>query len=177
VGEGGKVARGGAGRSKRGIWKAGRGMVVVTKLAEVGGIGETFTAKLEAAGVLSIEQLLQMGGTRKGREELSAKSGVSEKLVLKWVNRADLARIKGIGSEYADLLEAAGVDSVPELAQRNAEHLIAALSEANAARKLTRRLPAADEVADWVEQAKRLPRMVTDWSALLPKPHQPVMVQ
>lgn len=133
----------------------------MTKLVEVEGIGEVFDAKLEAAGVHSIEQLLQMGATRKGREDLSESSGVSEKLILKWVNRADLARIKGIGSEYADLLEVAGVDSVPELAQRNAEHLIAKLTEVNTAKKLTRRLPTASEVADWVEQAKKLPRVVT----------------
>ena len=133
----------------------------MAKLAEIEGIGEVYAQKLEAAGVSSIEKLLEAGAAKKGREDLSAKTGVSEKLILEWVNRADLARIKGIGSEFADLLEAAGVDTVPELAQRNAENLAAKLAEINEEKKLTRRLPSASEVADWVEQAKKLPRVVT----------------
>ena len=133
----------------------------MAKLAEIEGIGEVYAQKLEAAGVSSIEKLLEAGAAKKGREDLSAKTGVSEKLILEWVNRADLARIKGIGSEFADLLEAAGVDTVPELAQRNAENLAAKLAEINEGKKLTRRVPSASEVADWVEQAKKLPRVVT----------------
>ena len=133
----------------------------LSKLSEVEGIGEVYAVKLEGVGVTSIEQLLQVGSTKKGREELCEKSGIGETLLLKWVNRADLARISGIGSEYADLLEAAGVDSVPELAQRNAANLSAKLSELNEAKELTRRVPAENEVADWIEQAKRLPRIVT----------------
>ncbi len=133
----------------------------MAKLAEIEGIGEVYAQKLEAAGVSSIEKLLEAGAAKKGREDLSAKTGVSEKLILEWVNRADLARIKGIGSEFADLLEAAGVDTVPELAQRNAENLAAKLAEINEEKKLTRRVPSASEVADWVEQAKKLPRVVT----------------
>ena len=133
----------------------------MAKLAEIEGIGEVYAQKLEAAGVSSIEKLLEAGASKKGREDLSAKTGVSEKLILEWVNRADLARIKGIGSEFADLLEAAGVDTVPELAQRNAENLAAKLAEINEEKKLTRRVPSASEVADWVEQAKKLPRIVT----------------
>ena len=133
----------------------------MAKLAEIEGIGEAYAAKLEATGVTSIEKLLETGATKKGRENLSQESGISEKLILTWVNQADLARIKGIGSEFADLLEAAGVDSVPELAQRNAENLTTKLAEVNAEKKLTRRLPTADQVADWVKQAKGLPRIVT----------------
>lgn len=133
----------------------------MAKLSEIEGIGEAFAAKLEAAGVASIEKLLETGATKQGRETLSEKCGVSETLLLEWVNRADLARIKGIGSEFADLLEAAGVDSVPELAQRNAENLAAKLAEVNDAKKLTRRLPTSDQVADWVAQAKTLPRVVS----------------
>jgi len=133
----------------------------MAKLAEIEGIGEVYAQKLEAAGVSSIEKLLEAGAAKKGREDLSAKTGVSEKLILEWVNRADLARIKGVGSEFADLLEAAGVDTVPELAQRNAENLAAKLAEINEEKKLTRRVPSASEVADWVEQAKKLPRIVT----------------
>ena len=133
----------------------------MAKLAEIEGIGDVYAQKLEAAGVSSIEKLLEAGAAKKGREDLSAKTGVSEKLILEWVNRADLARIKGVGSEFADLLEAAGVDTVPELAQRNAENLAAKLAEINEEKKLTRRVPSASEVADWVEQAKKLPRVVT----------------
>jgi len=133
----------------------------MAKLAEIEGIGEAYAQKMEAAGVTTIEKLLEEGASKKGRESLSEKSGISENLVLKWVNRADLARIKGIGSEFADLLEAAGVDTVPELAQRNAENLAAKLSEVNEEKKLTRRVPTAGEVADWVEQAKSLPRVIT----------------
>lgn len=133
----------------------------MAKLSETEGIGETYAAKLEAAGVASLEKLLEMGATKKGREALCEKCGVGETLILKWVNRADLARIKGIGSEFADLLEAAGVDSVPELAQRNAENLIAKLAEVNDAKQLTRRLPTSDQVSDWVEQARKLPRVVS----------------
>lgn len=133
----------------------------MAKLAEIEGIGEAYAQKMEAAGVTTIEKLLEEGASKKGRESLSEKSGISENLVLKWVNRADLARIKGIGSEFADLLEAAGVDTVPELAQRNAENLAAKLSEVNEEKKLTRRVPTAGEVANWVEQAKSLPRVIT----------------
>ena len=81
-------------------------------------------------------------------------------MILKWVNRVDLYRIKGVGSEYSDLLEVAGVDTVPELAQRNAANLTETLAEANAARNLVRKLPTVDQVTDWVEQAKALPRVV-----------------
>lgn len=133
----------------------------MTKLVEIEGIGEAYSEKLEAAGVRSIQQLLEIGATPKGRKDLCEKSGISETLLLKWVNRADLARIKGIGSEFADLLEVAGVDSVPELAMRNAENLFAKMSQVNAAKKLTRRLPTVEQVAGWVEQAKSLPRIVT----------------
>jgi len=133
----------------------------MANLSEIEGIGEVYAAKLEAAGVTSVEKLLEKGATSQGRKSLCASSGVSDTLMLKWVNRADLARIKGIGSEFADLLEAAGVDTVPELAQRNAENLSAKLTEVNASKELTRRLPTTDQVADWIEQAKSLPRIVT----------------
>lgn len=132
----------------------------MTRLVEVEGIGEIYAAKLEAIGVNSIEQLLEMGATKQGRENLSQKSGVSETLILNWINRADLARIKGIASEYADLLEAAGVDSVPELAQRNAANLHARLMETNEEENLVRRVPSESEVADWIDQAQKLPRIV-----------------
>jgi predicted flap endonuclease-1-like 5' DNA nuclease len=105
--------------------------------------------------------LLEVGSTKEGRADLAESTDISEKLILTWVNHADLARIKGIRGEYAELLEAAGVDTVPELAQRNAENLYAKIVEVNGSKKLVRKLPTAKQVADWVNQAKALPRVVT----------------
>ncbi len=133
----------------------------MTKVVDIEGIGEIFAKKLEAVGVTTVEGLLEKGASAKGRKELEEQSGISGTLILKWVNRADLDRIKGIGSEYADLLEAAGVDSVPELAQRRPDSLHQKLVEVNEAKKLVRQLPTEKQVADWVEQAKQLPRVVT----------------
>jgi predicted flap endonuclease-1-like 5' DNA nuclease len=129
-------------------------------IVDVEGIGPVYGEKLEAVGVKTTDDLLERGATQKGREELEAASGIGRVLILKWVNRVDLYRINGIGSEYSDLLEVAGVDTVPELSYRNAENLTQTMAEANAARNLVRRLPALEVVADWIEQAKQLPRVV-----------------
>lgn len=128
---------------------------------DVEGIGPTYAAQLEAIGVKTTDALLERGATPKGREELETASGIGHALILKWVNRVDLYRIKGVGSEYSDLLEVAGVDTVPELAQRNAVNLTETLAEANAARNLVRKLPTVEQVTDWVDQAKSMPRVVT----------------
>lgn len=133
----------------------------MANIKEVEGIGNTYGEKLEAAGVRTQEALLEQGATKKGREDLAEKTGISEKAILEWVNRADLARIKGIGSEYADLLENSGVDSVPELAQRNAANLFSKMDEANNAKRLVRSMPTEAAVSDWIEQAKKLERVVT----------------
>jgi predicted flap endonuclease-1-like 5' DNA nuclease len=133
----------------------------MASIAEIEGIGPAYAAKLKDAGVSTTDQLLDKGAAPKGREELAASTGISAKLLLEWVNHIDLERIKGIGWEYADLLEAAGVDTVPELAQRNADNLQAKLSEINAAKEIVRRLPTAGQVSAWVEEAKTLPRIVT----------------
>jgi len=133
----------------------------MTKLADIEGVGPVYAGKLEAAGVKDEEALLKMGATSKGRKEIAEKSGISEKLILEWVNRVDLARIKGIGSEYADLLEASGVDTVVELATRKPENLVAKMTEVNEAKKLVRKLPTLGQVEDWVKQAKDLPRAVS----------------
>ena len=133
----------------------------MTKLAKIEGIGQVFSGKLEAVGISTLEELLATASTPKGRQDLAAKSDISEKLILEWANRAGLFRIKGIGEEYSDLLEAAGVDTVPELAQRNADNLYAALKSTNAAKKLVRKLPSRDQIADWIDQAGKLPRVMT----------------
>jgi predicted flap endonuclease-1-like 5' DNA nuclease len=133
----------------------------MAKLAKIEGIGPVFSKKLENAGVTSSKALLEMGGTPRGRQELASRSGLSASTILEWVNHVDLFRIKGVGEEYADLLEEAGVDTVVELAQRNAANLYESLITTNNAKKLVRRLPSAKQVADWVRQAKLLPRKVS----------------
>lgn len=133
----------------------------MTALTTIEGIGPAIEAKLKEAGIDSCEELLEKGATTQGRKAIIEGSGVSEKLVLKFVNHADLCRIKGVGGEYAELLEASGVDSVPELAQRNASNLAEKMREVNEAKKLVRSLPSADTVSGWVDQAKQLPRVVT----------------
>ena len=133
----------------------------MAKLESIEGIGETYAQKLREAGVGSTDALLEQGATAKGRKEIAEKAGISEKLILEWVNHADLFRIKGVGEEYADLLEEAGVDTVPELAQRNPENLYQKMLEVNQEKNLVRRLPALSQVSDWVEQAKGLPRAIT----------------
>ncbi|MCA0361592.1 MAG: DUF4332 domain-containing protein [Armatimonadetes bacterium] len=133
----------------------------MANIEDIEGIGPAYAEKLREAGVKTEEALLEQGASKKGREGLAEATGISEKLILGWVNRADLSRIKGIGSEYADLLEAAGVDTVPELATRNAANLTAKMAEVNEAKNLVRTLPTEAKVADWVEQAKGLDRVVT----------------
>jgi predicted flap endonuclease-1-like 5' DNA nuclease len=132
----------------------------MAKLNEIEGIGQAFAGKLEGAGVKSTDDLLAKAATPAGRKEIAEKSGLAEKQILRWTNMADLFRVKGVGEEYADLLEAAGVDTVPELAQRNATNLFAKMKELNEAKKLVRALPTEDKVSDWIQQAKKLPRKV-----------------
>jgi len=132
----------------------------MTKLLEIEGIGEVYAGQLAGAGVRSLEDLLEKGSTPNGRKDLAEATGISGKLILEWVNLADLFRIKGIGEEYSDLLEEAGVDTVVELAQRNAENLFVKLQEVNAEKKLVRKLPALSQVTNWVAQAKELPRVI-----------------
>jgi predicted flap endonuclease-1-like 5' DNA nuclease len=133
----------------------------MTKLIDIEGVGPVYASKLEAVGVKDTDALLMLGATPKGRKELAEKSGVNETLILKWVNRVDLARVKGIGSEYADLLEASGVDTVVELGTRKPENLVKKMAEVNEAKNLVRKLPALTQVEDWVKQAKDLPRAVS----------------
>ncbi|MGK2966704.1 MAG: DUF4332 domain-containing protein [Tepidiformaceae bacterium] len=133
----------------------------MAKIIEIEGIGESFAAKLESAGVGTVEALLATAGSASGRTALAEKTGLTTAQVLEWVNRADLMRVKGIGSEYSDLLEAAGVDTVKELATRRADNLHAKLEEVNSAKKLVRRTPTMTEVETWIAEAKTMPPAVT----------------
>ena len=130
----------------------------MTKITEVEGIGPAYAEKLAGAGINTQEELLERCCQPAGRKSLAEDSDISPTLILKWANRADLARVKGIGSEYADLLECAGVDTVPELAQRNAGNLHSKMAEVNEEKNLVRKLPAASQVEDWVNEAKGMER-------------------
>ena len=132
----------------------------MAKIIDLEGVGPVYAEKLIAVGIKTVEALLKAGATPKGRQELAEKTGVSGTLILKWVNFADLYRIKGVGEEYSELLEAAGVDTVKELAQRNADNLYAKIVEVNQAKELVRQIPTSKQVASWVEQAKALPRAI-----------------
>ena len=133
----------------------------MTNIIDIEGIGPVFAKKLEDAGVRTTEALLKTAGGRKGRDELAASTGIDGGRILEWVNRADLMRVKGVGSEFSDLLESAGVDSVKELGQRRADNLHTKMLEVNAAKKLVRREPSLSEVERWVAEAKTLPAAVT----------------
>jgi len=133
----------------------------MAKLEIVEGIGDIYAAKLADAGIETTTALLNSGATPKGRTTLSEKTGISKKLILEWINHVDLFRVKGIGEEYADLLEASGVDTVPELAQRKPENLHKKLVEVNEEKELVRQLPSLNQVQDWISQAKELPRKIS----------------
>lgn len=130
------------------------------KIQDVEGIGPAIAAKLQAAGIADTDGLLAQAKTASQRKALAEKTGLTDKQVLRFAKMVDLYRVKGIGSEYAELLEAAGVDTVPELAQRRADNLSKAMAEVNASKHLVRRLPAESEVSAWIEQAKGLPRQI-----------------
>jgi predicted flap endonuclease-1-like 5' DNA nuclease len=131
------------------------------RISEIEGIGPVFAKKLGDAGVKTVEDLLKNGATKAGRKKLAADSGINEGMILDWVNMADLFRIKGIASQFAELLEAAGVDTVKELRNRKAENLHAKLVEVQAEKKITRAVPGLKQVANFIEQAKALPPVVS----------------
>lgn len=125
------------------------------------GVGPSFAQKLRHAGVTTTGRLLQKGSTRKGRETLSEATGIEPGRILKWVNMADLYRVRGVGAEYAELLERAGVDTVKELRNRNPQNLASKMAEVNAEKRdLVRQLPGTRRVSAWVEHAKTLQPMV-----------------
>lgn len=131
------------------------------KIEDIEGIGAAVGKKLRAAGVKDTDTLLAHALSVSQRKKLAEVSGLSAQRILKFANMADLYRVRGIGSEYSELLEASGVDTVPDLARRSAENLVKRMSEVNAQKKLTRRVPTLAEVTKWVAEAKKLPRALT----------------
>ena len=129
-------------------------------LEKIEGIGKVHSKKLAQIGIKTTEALLKKGATPKGRKEIEGASGLGHKLILEWVNLADLFRIKGIAEEYSDLLEEAGVDTVVELAKRKADNLYKKVLEVNSSKKLVKRPPSAGMIEDWIKQAKKLLRVV-----------------
>lgn len=133
----------------------------MASLIAVEGIGPVYAQKLKEAGIGSTETLLAAGATPEGRKDIAAKTGIGDSLILRWVNHVDLFRIKGVGEEYSDLLEVAGVDTVVELAQRVAANLHAKMVQVNQAEKRVRQLPTEKQVKNWIKQAKKLPRKIS----------------
>ena len=131
------------------------------KIEEIEGIGPVLGEKLRNAGVTTTDKLLEETKTKTQRKDMAEKKGISEAEILRFANMADLFRIMGIGQEYSDLLEASGVDTVPELATRNSENLLAKMEEVNKAKELTRKVPSLKEVEKWIAEAKELPRALT----------------
>lgn len=130
-------------------------------ITEIEGIGPVFKEKLANAGIVTVASLLEKGASKKGRKAIAEASGIDEGRILDWVNMADLFRIKGVASQFAELLKAAGVDTVKELRTRYPENLHKALTEKNAEKKLTRVVPALSMVDAFINQAKELEPVVT----------------
>lgn len=133
----------------------------MASIAAVGGMSQREATKLRKARVRTTESLLKVAGTRTGRKKLARETEIAEESILRWVNRADLMRVKGIGSEYAELLEISGVDTIKELRRRNPDRLLDTMVELNVRKMLVRRLPTDGMVAGWVEEAKALDPLVT----------------
>jgi len=131
------------------------------KVEDIEGIGPVYGEKLRAAGVTSVEVLLEKCAGKSGRSSLAKETGISEKEILKWTNHADLFRIDGVGPQFSELLEASGVDTVKELRNRNAENLHAKLNEVNEEKKLVRRTPSLSQIEKMIEIAKTLEPKVT----------------
>lgn len=131
------------------------------RIDEIEGIGPAYRAKLEEAGVGNTDDLLEKAASKKGRGALAEATGIEEKRILSWVNLADLMRVKGIGKQFAELLHAAGVDTIKELRTRNAANLAKAVADANAEKNLAKSVPSESQVAGFIEAAKAMEPMVT----------------
>ena len=131
------------------------------KIVDIQGIGPAYAQKLAKAGIRTTGALLKKGASAEGRKEIEAMTGIGNSLILEWVNLADLYRIKGVGSQYADLLEEAGVDTVVELSKRVANNLYGKMQQANQAKNLVNKMPILAQIEDWIKQAKKLPKVVT----------------
>mgnify|MGYP000284389363 FL=1 len=134
---------------------------MANKIIDIEGIGPVYAKKLEEAGVKTTDDMLREGATRSGRAKLAEATGISEKLILTWVNHSDLFRINGVAGQFAELLEAAGVDTVKELRHRVAANLHAKMEEVNNQKNLCSRVPAVSEIERMIEQAKQLEPIVT----------------
>lgn len=130
-------------------------------IIDIEGVGEAYAEKLQAAGINTVDELLERGASPRGRQKLAEETGISEKLILRWTNHADLFRVKGVGPQFAELLEAAGVDTVKEFRHRKAENLAAKMEEVNESRKLTRRVPTAAELQRMIDDAATLEPVMT----------------
>lgn len=126
------------------------------QLEMIEGIGSAYATTLRGAGIKSVAKLLEMGSNKKGRDMIAKATSISDALILCWVNRADLCRVKGVSTQYSELLEAAGVDTVKELRTRRADNLSVKMREVNSAKKLVRRPPSEAEVSRWIDHAKTL---------------------
>lgn len=131
------------------------------KIIDIEGVGEAYAEKLTAAGLKTVDELLERCAKASGREKLAEETGISEKLILRWTNHADLFRIKGVGPQFAELLEASGVDTVKEFRHRKAENLVVKMEEVNEKRHLTGRVPSVKELQTMIDEAATLEPMVT----------------
>ncbi len=131
------------------------------RIIDIEGIGPSYANKLTKAGIRSVEALLKRGASEKGRKEIATTTGLTHTQILEWVNRADLYRVKGIGAQYSDLLEKAGVDTVLELSKRVADNLYGKMVVVNKSKNLVNKMPGMKQVKKWIDQAKRLPKIVT----------------
>ena len=131
------------------------------KIIDIEGIGPSYATKLTRAGIRSVEVLLKKGASEKGRKEIAKETGITHTQILEWVNRADLFRVKGIGTQYSDLLEKAGVDTVLELSKRVADNLYGKMVTVNKSKNLVNKMPGMKQVKKWIDQAKKLPKVVT----------------
>jgi predicted flap endonuclease-1-like 5' DNA nuclease len=131
------------------------------KIDEIEGIGPSYREKLQSAGINNTDDLLEHCCTPNGRKQIAEKTGLSEKHILGWTNMADLMRVSGVGRQFAELLEAAGVDTIKELRNRNAENLAAQMEEVNREKSLAKTSPAASTIGDWISQAKKTDPKIT----------------